>query len=219
MLVVGGTDGNDTIRLLAAPAGGIEVVINGASQGIFHPTGRLVVYGGDGNDDIAVAQDVTAEAWLYAGAGNDRLQAGGGNSVLIGGTGNDILIAGSGRDILIGGDGSDQLFGGAGEDIVIGGTTAFDDNEAALAALLAEWASGRDYATRIANLSGTGSGPRLNGNTFLTASGPAATVFDDGNRDVLSGGAGLDWFLAHLGKHGTDDLGGLQVGEIVEDLG
>jgi Ca2+-binding RTX toxin-like protein len=218
MLVVGGTDGNDTIRLLAAPAGGIEVVINGASQGIFHPTGRLVVYGGDGNDDIAVAQEVTAQAWLYAGAGNDRLQAGGGSSVLIGGAGNDVLIGGSGRAVLIGGAGSDQLIGGAGEDLLIGGTTAFDANEAALAAILAEWSSGRDYATRVANLSGTGSGPRLNGDTLLTASGPGATVFDDGDRDVLSGGTGLDWFFAHLGRRDTDDIAGLQGGEIVTNV-
>ena len=60
-----------------------------------------------------------------------------------------------------------------GRDLLIAGTTAYDGNEAALAAIMAEWTSGRDYATRIANLSGTGSGPRDNGSVFLMASGPA----------------------------------------------
>ena len=74
-----------------------------------------------------------------------------------------------GPNLLIGGSGADTLIAGSGDDLLIAGTTAFDANEAALAAIMAEWTSGRDYATRVANLSGTGSGPRSNGNFFLIA--------------------------------------------------
>jgi hypothetical protein len=88
----------------------------------------------------------------------------------------------------------------------------------ALAAVLAEWSSGRDYAARVANLTGSGNGPRLNGNTFLMANGPAATVFDDNATDELQGGTGLDLFFAHLGHRHPDDLLDLQSSEVVVDV-
>jgi hypothetical protein len=44
------------------------------------------------------------------------------------------------------------------------------------------------------------------------------TVLDDGDGDVLVGGAGPDWFFAHLGRHGTDSVFGAGVGEVVQDV-
>ena len=86
---------------------------------------------------------------------------------------------------------------------------------AALDAIMAEWTSARSYAHRVANLSGTGSGPRNNGNYFLIAGGPSATVFDNGAIDVLNGGSGMDWFFANLVQ---DLLHGRHDGEVVEGL-
>src|SRR5262249_24422764 len=117
------------------------------------------------------------------------------DNVLVGLGGDDRLDGNSGRDILIGGSGSDRLNGGADDDILIGGTTAFDTDIPALLAIQAEWTSARDYATRVANLRGTGTGPRLNGNVFLKAAGPGQTVFDDGAADTLTGSQQLDWFF------------------------
>jgi Ca2+-binding RTX toxin-like protein len=109
-------------------------------------------------------------------------------------------VGGPGRDILIGGAGNDVLLGWGKGDILIGGSTAFDANATALDSLMAEWNSAHDYATRVANLSGNTAGPnfanRLNGNCFLTQTGPNATVADDGARDWLFGGRGQNWFLA-----------------------
>src|SRR5262249_46645463 len=139
------------------------------SQGTFAPTGRIVADAQDGNDDVQVAGSIDRPAWLYGGGGDDRLHGGGGPSVLLGGDGDDTLLGGQGRDLLIGGNGADRLVGNGGDDILIGGRTAFDGNEAALCAVLAEWTSGRDYQARVANLRGLGSGPRANGNFFLTA--------------------------------------------------
>jgi hypothetical protein len=217
-LVVTGSPGND--KILFNPGGGtggtVKVLVNNLPQGAFSPTGRLIAYAGAGDDTIKVAGSISLPAWLYAGPGNDLLQGGGGNDVLVGGGGNDTLIAGPGRDLLIGGSGAAHLVGNSGDDILIAGTTAFDHNEAALAAIMAEWTSARSYADRVANLSGTGSGPRNNGNYFLIGAGPTATVFDNGAIDVLHGGSGMDWFFANLAQ---DLIHGQHDSEIVENLG
>ncbi len=85
---------------------------------------------------------------------------------------------------------------------MIAGTTAFDANDRAPRALLAEWTSARTYAGRVANLRGTGSGSdfanRRNGDFFLQATGTGATVVDDGARDVLFDIPGVDWLFAGL---------------------
>jgi hypothetical protein len=197
-VVVTGTDRNDQIQF--SPGGGLQVHVNGLPTARFAPTGRIVAYGLGGNDQIEVTGGIGLPALLFGGTGNDLLQDGGGDSVLVGGDGNDLLQSNRGRDLLIGGSGSDLLQGNAGDDLLIAGTTAFDANDVALAAIMAEWTSGRSYATRIANLSGSGSGPRANGNFFLKVSGPDATVFDDNEFDLLIGGSGMDWFFADLSQ-------------------
>jgi autotransporter-associated beta strand protein len=192
-LVVGGTTGSDLI-LLTRHQGNVRVSINGSSQGLFAPTGRIIVYGQAGNDAILLAGSIPQDAWIYGGAGNDLLMGGAGNNVLLGEEGDDALFGTSGRNLMIGGVGSDLLFGRPGDDILIGGATAFDANEAALLAIMAEWTSAADYQTRVDHLRGTTPGG-LNGDVVLDAT----TVFDDLAVDVLHGSAGLDWFFAGLG--------------------
>jgi Concanavalin A-like lectin/glucanases superfamily/FG-GAP-like repeat/PKD domain/Cadherin domain/RTX calcium-binding nonapeptide repeat (4 copies)/FG-GAP repeat len=216
-LVVTGTAGADHIQFTPG-GGGVQAQVQGVPNGRFAPTGRLVAYGLAGDDDIEVAGGIALPAFLFGGDGNDRLKAGGGPGVLVGGSGDDTLIGGAGRNVLIGGLGADHLVGGSNDDLLIAGPTAFDDSLAALDAILAEWTSARDYTTRVANLRGTGSGPRSNGDYFLVASGPNATVYDDGAVDVLSGAAGSDWFFAHLSGGVTDIINDLGGGEIVEEL-
>jgi Ca2+-binding RTX toxin-like protein len=199
-LVVGGTTGDDVIRFERhGHSAAIDVTINGASQGSFTGVTGIIAYGQAGNDYIAVSHKITASALLFGGDGNDVLQGGGGNDVLVGGGGYNVLLAGSGRDVLIGGGGTNVLLGQGGDDLLIAGSTSFDSNVAALLAVLAEWSSDRDYLTRIANLTGTGSGAnftnRLNGNYFLLA---GQTVFADAGGSVLVGGPGQDWFFAGL---------------------
>ena len=64
----------------------------------------------------------------------------------------------------------------------------------------------RDFATRVANLSGVGTGPRLNESVFLSVEGPGATVFHDGARDLLTGSSGMDWFLFDSEEDKVTDL-------------
>ncbi len=198
--MVGGTGANDTVSIgSGTAAGSLTLTMNGTNYGTFAPAAgasfsRVVVYGLAGNDTITVSSSVFAPAWLYGGDGSDWLGGGGGNDVLLGGAGGDVLTGNDGRDLLIGGDGADTLAGWGDNkfDIMIGGTTAFDANAAALSAIMAEWTSGRDYATRVNNLTnGSGSPDRLNGNYFLQT---GQTVFHDAYTDSLIY-SGQDWLF------------------------
>jgi Ca2+-binding RTX toxin-like protein len=207
-LYVGGTTGNDTIAITPVSGGGVMVGMNFVNYGSFLPTGHVVVYGQSGNDIIKTAAQtingvftyVNVPLLIFAGNGNDILNVTGSNvgNVLVGGSGSDRLLGGQGRDILIGGSGPSTLNAGSGGDILIGGTTSFDNNAAALAAVLAEWSrTDADYATRVAHLMGKMTGG-LNHNSdssvfyYLNPS----TVQNDGMVNNLYGGAGQDWFFA-----------------------
>ena len=129
---------------------------------------------------------------------------------MVGGTGTDRLIGGQGRDLLIGGSGASTLTTGSGGDVLIGGTTSYDNNAAALAAILAEWSrTDIDYATRIAHLTGSTSGG-LNGGYLLNTS----TVHGDGMVNNLYGGAGMDWYFAGI----ADVLFNRASGEVVTQV-
>jgi hypothetical protein len=99
----------------------------------------------------------------------------------------------------------DRLSGAGDDDILIAGSTRYDDDPVALRAVLAEW-NRRDlgYAERVDRLQGgVGSG----GQVRLDAS----AVADDGRRDQISSGPGLDWFFASPG----DRITGRKAAEIV----
>ena len=92
---------------------------------------------------------------------------------------------------------------------MIAGVTAHDANQAALAAIQQEWVrTDLGFAARVAHLEGGAGG--LNGSTFLiatAAAGQTETVFDDGAKDTLTGGAGQDWFLFNIDGPGVMDVG------------
>jgi PKD repeat protein len=192
---VGGTTGDDDLVLApGSPEGTVAVTLNKASLGTFAAGNRLLAFAQAGSDDVQVAGSIDRPAWVYGGDGADRLKGGAGHDVLLGEAGEDLVVGGQGRDYLIGGAGADRLVGNADDDVLVAGWTAYDADAAGLGAVMAEWTSGRSFADRVAALqAGVGAG----GAYRLAADGaPAAvTVFDDGAADVLTGAAGLDWFL------------------------
>ncbi|MFN7804404.1 MAG: right-handed parallel beta-helix repeat-containing protein, partial [Planctomycetaceae bacterium] len=99
-LFVGGTTGNDTIAL-ALSGTNTTVTINSVSAGAFAPTGRIVVFGQAGNDNVTVASTITRAAWLYGDDGNDTLTGGGGSDVITGGAGTDSQVGGAGNDTYL----------------------------------------------------------------------------------------------------------------------
>jgi Ca2+-binding RTX toxin-like protein len=163
---------------------------------------RVDVILGDGDDLGVIAGSVAPPTLVDGGSGNDYLAGGLNHDVLLGGDGHDVLLGASGRDLLIGGEGSDLVVGN-GDDILIGGSTAFDANSQALLSVMDEWTSERSIGVRSQNLSGIGSGDRLNGAFFLkagaTGEDSSATVFDDHAPDLLVGGLAEDWLFASLG--------------------
>ena len=127
------------------------------------------------------------------------------------------LSGGAGSDLLIGGLGHDHLIGQGGDDLLIGGVTIFDADMNALLAILSEWASEKDYATRVSNLRGTTTEGN-NGSYFLRTVGPNATVFDDDATDELIGSGGQDWFFAILGGLNGDVLTDRKQNELIDEL-
>ena len=189
-LYVGGTTGDDQITVVQnGTTGNYEVRINGVSKGTFAPTGRIIIFGQAGNDDINVPNSVTLPVEMFGGAGNDRLSGGGGDDLLVGGDGADELFGGSGRDILIGGAGLDHLTGNAGDDVLIGGSTTYDFDFDALHALQAEWGrTDLGFAARVSHLKNGGG---LNGLFKLDA----LNLIDDLLADLLNGSAGDDFLI------------------------
>ena len=107
---------------------------------------------------------------------------------------------------MIGGTGASSVKGGSGGDLIIGGSTTYDDNNAALDAILAEWRSTGSYATRIAHLKNGGG---LNGSVELNL---GTTVIDDLAANVLTGAAGgKNWYF----KGTKDTITNLKSGEQV----
>jgi hypothetical protein len=201
-LFVSGTNGDDQIIVAKADLLGATAVlvhIGGAGWGsdyvFYGQFSRIVVHGQAGNDDIWELGPSSVAAWLYGDDGNDRLIGGGDNNILIGGAGNDLLVGGAGRDILVGDLGSDTIIGGGGDDILIGGTTAYDNNDAALAALMGVWNANTSYATRIAQLTSTTAQYHLI---------QGVTVFSDSATDQLEGDSGSDVFYAGASDKITD---------------
>jgi Ca2+-binding RTX toxin-like protein len=185
---IDGQGGTDTLDYSAYTT---SVTVNLAT-GVATGTGSVLniknVTGGSAADNLA---GNALDNVLTGNGGNDVLSGDFGNDILLGGQGNDVLDGGPGRDIAIGGAGSDNLAGGDDDDILIGASTVFDANPTALQAILREWTSASDYATRIGHLKGTIAGG-LNGTTLLNAS----KIVDDAIADLMTGAGGLDWFFA-----------------------
>lgn len=238
-LLIGGGAGADDISVSREINGRVRVNVNGQTTWYSLTFGQIVIRGGDGDDTITLNPNLGARAIAYGGRGNDIMRTGAagdilfgeegddtlrgrdGADILIGGDGDDLLSGGDGNDILIGGAGEDRLAGNADDDILVAGTTAWDGNIEALEAILAEWTSARSYAQRVANIRGSGTGPRLNGNWFLDADGISPggrTVFDDGARDVLTGNQGTDFFFFNADMGVKDRITDLGSAEFADDI-
>jgi Ca2+-binding RTX toxin-like protein len=191
-LFVGGTAGNNTIRILPTTVTNqLEVMLASSSdsfdQDFAGAFSRIVVYGGQGNNQIAIDSRIMVNAMIFGGSGDNILSGGGGNNVLVGGPGANLLTGGTGRNVLIAGLGASRVYaappgaqvGTAGGSIVIGGSTNYDHNEQALLAILQEWGSSDGYTTRVSKL-----------RSYLNAS----TIQQSTAVDQLFASSGWDWF-------------------------
>ncbi|MGN6546343.1 MAG: hypothetical protein ACTHK7_14915 [Aureliella sp.] len=198
VLAIGGSLADDKIKVgETGTEGSVFVQLNEATFGPYLAQ-RLVIFAQDGDDEVTISSNLSLDAILFGGAGNDRLKGGSGNDVLIGGDGDDALSGDGGRDILVGGKGADRLLGNAGEDVLIGGFTTYDTSLAHLKLMLSEWTSTRTYEQRVNNLRYDRdqiSGVSLEGH-----------VFDDGVEDLLTGSEADDWFVWFSATDRVTDL-------------
>ena len=176
------------------------------SDNISGGAGNDVIYGNNGNDNIDGGD---GNDYLRGGNHNDIIRGGNGNNWSYGDNGHDILIGGDnfdyqnggrGRDILIGGGGRDWMDGSGASDILIGGSTVYDNDDAALSAILGVWTSRTSYNNRVATIrSGSGrlGGVKLEANT---------TVLDDGARDIMIGNRGRDWYFGDASGADRDQI-------------
>jgi uncharacterized repeat protein (TIGR01451 family) len=180
-LVVTGAAGSDWIYVVPTVGNQLLVIENGQILGPFAaPTGRIVVYAGNGNDMVYVSPLLTEQSWIFGGTGNDLFYADSGNSVLVGGSGRNTLVSGRGHNLLIGGSGGgNMILGAQGDNVEIAGSTNCDANEAALAAILAEWSGSDPYAKRVAAIAAE------------------MTITPGTGSDYLYGGSGGNTYFAH----------------------
>ena len=250
ILVLVGSQGSDNIKLKLRDDDYYKVRIVDRDEdiqrrGTVHGNvDRILVFAYAGNDKVTIDDDICETAEIWGGSGDDDIKGGSGSDIILGEAGDDNLWGGDGRDIVIGGLGADRIHGDANDDILIAGFTMYEASFAtsapaafgsttsmtleqqrvALEAILAEWTSNRNYATRRQNILGTGTGPRNNGTYFLKTSNSSMTqntVFDDAAVDRLWGDSGTDWFFANtLGDLGNvlDDIRDRNGSELTEDL-
>lgn len=193
-LYVVGSPVNGTYEVKPAD-GGVNVAVNiNGKNALKVPassiTGRIIIYGGAGDDHITVDPHVMNPVIAFGEAGKDTLQAGGGPAILVGGDDDDTLNGNMSNDILIGGLGKDNLHGNGGDDILIGGFTTFDNDLVGIAQLF----------------SSTPGVPSLLVPEDNQTNPPNATVFDDSVSDTMDGNGGSDFYFANLDVAFKDNI-------------
>ena len=175
-LVIGGTDGNDTIY---------------GGDGIDH------IWGDGGNDRIDGGRDGDN---IQAGAGDDIITDIFGDDIIRGGDGNDVIQSGLGLDIVNGDDGNDAIiaitnatpdgFGGQGNDFFLGVQSvrgAQQGNEGD------DWFQGGGGGT-----GDNGGAPVLalqdgvKGNDVFVGDGNDDNYFGEGGDDIFVGSGGIN---------------------------
>jgi hypothetical protein len=148
-------------------------------------------------------------------SGNLNVTGGKGNDILVG-IGKNTLTDNAGMNILIGGNGAVTI-GGTGANLLIAGTTVFDDNLAALDALMSVWGNSQlTYSQRVGELLSGVSYTNL-GTTATAALIADETVLPPTGSTVstLTGSmTQLDWFFAGA----ADTIKNRQKGEIISTL-
>ena len=206
----GGADSN---TLYGGAAG--DILIGGAN-GAEGRQGDNVIIAGDGTNTIygngiaGLKGTIGGNNLIVGGSGSDTIYGSFATVSSNGGEGGrNLIIAGGGADVVYSSQQADGAEGGNGS-VIVSGSTLPSLNQSALLSILSEWTSGRDYATRVENILGLGTGPRSNGNNFLL---PGINVTGDAVVDQLYGDSNGDpnWFLYTLI---VDQINRDKVGEI-----
>jgi Ca2+-binding RTX toxin-like protein len=195
VLTITGTDQNDQIELVKAGKG-IRVQSNFGSFTIprSKSLGRVVVSSGGGDDRIDLSILSSKQSSLIDGGdGNDSVIGGAGTDIVMGGFGDDQLNGSDGDNALIGGAGADLLVGGRGSDLLIAGRLNDSSASIDVPALLIAWRRARTASAKLAAIQSL-----------------VDSALDDSVRNELTGGKGVDLFVAgpldQLTDRGPEDI-------------
>lgn len=213
----------------------VSVAVNGgvAPGSPFAPTGGILAYGRDGNDNVSVSSSLGLLVSLIGGHGNDTLKAGSGPARIHGDAGNDSLLGGVAADSLYGVAGDDQLDGAGGNDLLSGGFGAdalvYSSHGSAVTVNLTSGSngnSGTEDLTPFAdfeNVVGGAGNDTITGNAadnVIDGAGGDDLITINSGSDTVDGGAGLDTINVNTDNAGiatatfvnSQDLASLTIG-------
>jgi Ca2+-binding RTX toxin-like protein len=218
---------NDVIVTIAYPLGGSNVTrkYGPYPMGPIAPTGKIVVFGKEGNDRIAASATLgNRDVELHGDEGNDYLAGTGGNDLLIGGEGSDTIIAGNGNNVVWGDDEGDfddieQTLGvvyndiitaGSGNDVLYGGTgndsiTAGFGNDTLYGGAGNDSMNGGSGNDLMRGSSGHDVMTGEAGDDIMLGSAGNDKLYGKVGNDLILGGAGID---SITGEGGNDILSG-----------
>lgn len=212
-----GSAANEPIMLTKGPGpNDIKVRIGAMLTPPLQPTGKVVVHGGDGIDNIN-ASNLTLPVEIFGQGGDDYISGAAGNDLLVGGVGNDRINGAAGdnviwgdnvggQDLLAGGD--DQLSGLAGNDVFYGGggndlVSAGGGSDYAYGGEGNDSLQGNDGDDRLYGGNGNDQLSGGAGNDLLSGGGNSDTLVGETGNDVMFGGNGAD---SLTGSDGNDLL-------------
>ena len=183
-----GTDGDDEIRVTSGAGGSVVVSVNGKeTRYTAEEAKRLIIDGGNGNDNIFVDDKVKANLHITGGDGDDEITGGSGNDTVYDNYGSNTIDGGDGNNTMIahgfdkdgvtvhkntirGGSGRDYIETGAGDDIIDGG----DGGDVIYAGAGSDTIHGGE------------------GDDFVNAGGGDDEVWGENGNDVIFGLSGSD---------------------------
>jgi len=198
VLEIGGTAGDDFVKIIKRSGGMIEIQAAFLTGGkvrfsesdfdvtdiaLYDGNDTLTLYGGDNLIDGGMGDDTIrtngGDDTINGGGGNDLIIDRGGSNIILGASGDDVIKAlGSGNDYIDTGEGNNTVKLSGGNNIVLGG-------------------SGNDTISALGNNSidaGEGDNSiRTNGgdDTIVSGSGDDV-VIDRGGNNIIATGAGAD---------------------------
>jgi Ca2+-binding RTX toxin-like protein len=118
------TQGIESFNVINVGSG--DGVLNVSNLPVASSVQSIQFTGGDGNDHLNSASNVSPNINASGGNGNDNLTGGNGNDSLFGDRGNDVIAGGNGNDLIKGAESTnlgrgeiDVLIGGAGQDTFV----------------------------------------------------------------------------------------------------
>lgn len=198
-VVNAGTIHGQTYAILLESAFGSDTLLN---EGLI-VSGQYAVWGGQANETLTNAGQVSGAVWLNGGADLYDGRAGHATGLVNGGDGTDTLLGGDGAERFFGGKEDDEIDGGAGSDTIQGGLGADLLEGGAGIDLLSYRESNAAVSVNLGTgdaTGGTATGDTISGFEGLIGSTYNDTLLGGNGAERLLGDAGADYLAGGIGN-------------------